>query len=99
MGCTDDRAARRAPALDGEETVVEKAMKFVVLAIIAVMVIYPFITVVATSLATQEEITRKGGLIVLWPSSRVWAHTSRSSPADRDPRDDGQHRHHDGGNC
>ena len=41
-----------------EETVVEKAMKFVVLAIIAVMVIYPFITVVATSLATQE-ITRR----------------------------------------
>jgi putative aldouronate transport system permease protein len=29
--------------------------------------IYPFITVVATSLATQEELTRKGGLILLWP--------------------------------
>jgi putative aldouronate transport system permease protein len=50
-----------------KETAAEKATKFVVLAIITVLVLYPFITVVATSLATQEEITRKGGLIVLWP--------------------------------
>ena len=50
-----------------KETVFEKAVKLVILAVICVMVIYPFITVVATSLATQEEITRKGGLIILWP--------------------------------
>lgn len=50
-----------------KESVVEKAAKLVILAVICAMVIYPFITVVATSLATQEEITRKGGLIILWP--------------------------------
>lgn len=50
-----------------KESALEKAAKFVVLTVICVMVIYPFITVVATSLATQEEITRKGGLIILWP--------------------------------
>ena len=52
-----------------KESAVEKAAKLVILAIICVMVIYPFITVVATSLATQEEITRKGGLIILWPEN------------------------------
>ena len=60
-----DRVER--PPWMEKETAVEKAVKLVVLAVISVMVIYPFITVVATSLATQEEITRKGGLIMLWP--------------------------------
>jgi putative aldouronate transport system permease protein len=61
-----EQRVERPPWME-KETAVEKAVKFVVLAIVAVLVIYPFITVVATSLATQEEITRKGGLIVLWP--------------------------------
>jgi ABC-type glycerol-3-phosphate transport system permease component len=38
-----------------------------VLVVISVMVLYPFLTVLATSLATQAEITRNGGLILLWP--------------------------------
>ena len=46
-----------------KESIFEKGAKLLVLAIISVMIIYPFITVVATSLATQEEVTRKGGLI------------------------------------
>ena len=61
-----EQRVERPPWME-RETPVEKAIKFIVLAIIAVLVIYPFITVIATSLATQEEITRKGGLIVLWP--------------------------------
>jgi len=61
-----EQRVERPPWME-KETTVEKAMKLVVLAIISVMIIYPFVTVVATSLATQEEITRKGGLIVLWP--------------------------------
>ena len=61
-----EQRVERPPWME-KETAVERAAKLVVLAVISVMVIYPFITVVATSLATQEEITRKGGLIMLWP--------------------------------
>ena len=61
-----EQRVERPPWME-KETTLEKLSKFFVLAIISVLVIYPFITVVATSLATQEEITRKGGLIVLWP--------------------------------
>ena len=61
-----EQRVERPPWME-KETTVEKAVKLVVLAIISVMIVYPFVTVVATSLATQEEITRKGGLIVLWP--------------------------------
>ena len=60
-----DRAAR--PAWMEPESAFERIVKIVVLTVISIMVIYPFITVVATSLATQEEITRAGGLIMLWP--------------------------------
>ena len=60
-----DRIER--PAWMEQESFFEKAVKAIVLTVICIVVIYPFITVVATSLATQEEITRKGGLIVLWP--------------------------------
>ena len=64
-----DRVER--PPWMERETAGEKVAKFVVLALITVLVIYPFITVVATSLATQEEITRKGAdtsIAVLNPS-------------------------------
>jgi putative aldouronate transport system permease protein len=61
-----EQRVERPPWMEKESTL-ERVSKFVVLAVISVMVIYPFITVLATSLATQEEITRKGGLIILWP--------------------------------
>jgi putative aldouronate transport system permease protein len=60
-----DRIER--PAWMEQESIFEKAVKTIVLTVISIVVIYPFITVVATSLATQEEITRNGGLIMLWP--------------------------------
>jgi putative aldouronate transport system permease protein len=61
-----EQRVERPPWME-KESVFERASKFVVLALISVMVIYPFITVLATSLATQEEITRNGGLIIFWP--------------------------------
>lgn len=42
--------------------------KFLVIAIICFVTIYPFVLVIGTSLSTTEEINRKGGL-VLWPDS------------------------------
>jgi putative aldouronate transport system permease protein len=61
-----EQRVERPPWME-KESIFERAMKLIILGLISVMVIYPFITVVATSLATQEEITRNGGLIVLWP--------------------------------
>jgi putative aldouronate transport system permease protein len=46
----------------------ERIGTFIVLAFVTIIVVYPFITVVATSLGTEAEITRNGGLILLWPS-------------------------------
>ncbi|MGH2363567.1 MAG: carbohydrate ABC transporter permease [Chloroflexota bacterium] len=42
------------------------AGKAVLLAIVCIIVIYPFLSVIATSLANQEDVTNGGGM-VLWP--------------------------------
>jgi putative aldouronate transport system permease protein len=55
------------PAWMERESAFERVVKMIVLLIISVMVVYPFITVLATSLASQQEVTRNGGLIMLWP--------------------------------
>ncbi len=59
--------ATRPPWME-QATLLERAAKALILTVASVIVIYPFITVVATSLATQQEITRNGGLVLLWPS-------------------------------
>ena len=41
--------------------------KFIVLALIVIVVVYPFLSVVATSLASEQDITEGGGM-VLWPA-------------------------------
>jgi putative aldouronate transport system permease protein len=42
--------------------------KATLLTVICVVVIYPFITVLATSFATEAEVARNGGLILIWPA-------------------------------
>lgn len=42
--------------------------KIAVIAVITVLVVYPFLSVVATSVSSQADISRHGGL-VLWPSA------------------------------
>jgi putative aldouronate transport system permease protein len=59
--------ATRPPWME-QATLVERAARVLILTLVSAMVLYPFITVVATSLATQQEITRNGGLILLWPT-------------------------------
>jgi putative aldouronate transport system permease protein len=51
-----------------QSTLLERVGKVIILALITIVVVYPFITVVATSLGTEAEITRNGGLILLWPT-------------------------------
>jgi ABC-type glycerol-3-phosphate transport system permease component len=41
--------------------------KFIVLALVVIVVVYPFASVIATSLASEQDITNGGGM-VLWPS-------------------------------
>jgi len=61
-----ERTAR--PPWMEQASLLERIGKVVVLSLVTIVVIYPFITVVATSLGTEAEITRNGGLILLWPS-------------------------------
>jgi len=51
-----------------QSTAAERIGKILILTIVPLLVIYPFVTVVATSLASEAEIARNGGLILLWPS-------------------------------
>src|ERR1051325_10381361 len=41
--------------------------KFIVLALVVIAVVYPFLSVLATSLASEQDIT-EGGSMVLWPA-------------------------------
>jgi len=49
------------------------AIKGVVIAVVCLLVLYPFVNIVATSLAGESEITRRGGIIPLFPSEPTLA--------------------------
>jgi len=49
------------------------AIKGVVIAVVCLLVLYPFVNIVATSLAGEAEITRRGGIIPLFPSEPTLA--------------------------
>jgi putative aldouronate transport system permease protein len=49
------------------------AIKGVVIAIVCLLVLYPFVNILATSLAGESEITRRGGIIPLFPSEPTLA--------------------------
>ena len=56
------------PAWLEHETLVEKAIKAVVFAVILFVVVYPFVSVVATSLASDQDVIKNGGLVI-WPEN------------------------------
>lgn len=60
------KSSQRPPWMEKPSTI-STILKFVIIAFVLFLVIYPFWTVIATSFATQADITRSGGL-VLWPS-------------------------------
>jgi putative aldouronate transport system permease protein len=49
------------------------AIKSVVIVIVCLLVLYPFVNIVATSLAGESEITRRGGIIAFFPSEPTLA--------------------------
>jgi putative aldouronate transport system permease protein len=66
-------ASAQRPAWMERSTLVERLGKAFVLVVVPLLIIYPFVTVVATSLANENEIGRNGGLILLWPAEPTTA--------------------------
>lgn len=64
--------AARPPWME-QATLFERVLKVVVLIVVPLIIIYPFVTVVATSLANETEIAQNGGLILLWPQQPTFA--------------------------
>jgi ABC-type glycerol-3-phosphate transport system permease component len=54
------------PAWLENETFLQRAVKFVVFGVVIVAVIYPFLSVLATSLASEADVIKNGGLVI-WP--------------------------------
>jgi putative aldouronate transport system permease protein len=54
------------PAWLEHETFFEKFVKFTVFGVVLVAVLYPFVSVLATSLASEPDVIKNGGLVI-WP--------------------------------
>ena len=62
----DSATANERPAWLEHETRLEKTVKVVVFGVILILVIYPFLSVLATSLASEADVVKNGGLVI-WP--------------------------------
>ena len=56
------------PAWLEHETLLQRVVKFVVFGVVLVAVLYPFVSVVATSLASEQDVIKNGGLVI-WPEN------------------------------
>ena len=56
------------PAWLEHETLLQKVVKFIVFGVVLVAVLYPFVSVVATSLASEQDVIKNGGLVI-WPAN------------------------------
>jgi ABC-type glycerol-3-phosphate transport system permease component len=54
------------PAWLEKETVLERVVKICVFSVVLFAVIYPFVSVLATSLASEPDVIKNGGLVI-WP--------------------------------
>jgi len=59
------------PAWLEQETLLQRGVKFAVFAVILFVIIYPFFSVVATSLASDQDVIKNGGLVI-WPEHPTW---------------------------
>jgi putative aldouronate transport system permease protein len=62
----DSAAASERPAWLERETRLEKSVKIAVFGVFLILVIYPFLSVLATSLASEADVVKNGGLVI-WP--------------------------------
>jgi ABC-type glycerol-3-phosphate transport system permease component len=56
------------PAWLEQEKLHERIIKIVVFAVVVFLIIYPFVSVVATSLASDADVIKNGGLVI-WPEN------------------------------
>ena len=61
-----DSAAAERPAWLERENRLERSVKIGVFAIVIFAVVYPFLSVLATSLASEPDVIKNGGLVI-WP--------------------------------
>jgi ABC-type glycerol-3-phosphate transport system permease component len=54
------------PAWLERETLLQRVVKFTVFTVVVIAVIYPFLSVLATSLASEPDVIKNGGLVI-WP--------------------------------
>src|SRR4051794_34505869 len=54
------------PAWLERETPLERIVKIITFTIVLLAVIYPFVSVLATSLASEPDVIKNGGLVI-WP--------------------------------
>jgi ABC-type glycerol-3-phosphate transport system permease component len=66
-GRTAGRAANRRPPWQERPSVFGLSAKTIAIVVISILVLYPFVAVLGTSLSSEAEIARHGGL-VLWPA-------------------------------
>jgi ABC-type glycerol-3-phosphate transport system permease component len=59
------------PAWLEQETLLQRGVKFSVFAVILFVIVYPFFSVVATSLASDQDVIKNGGLVI-WPEHPTW---------------------------
>jgi ABC-type glycerol-3-phosphate transport system permease component len=62
----DSGAMGERPAWLERETIFERVVKICVFAVVLFAVIYPFLSVLATSLASEPDVIKNGGLVI-WP--------------------------------
>jgi putative aldouronate transport system permease protein len=62
----DASTVSERPAWLERDTNLQKVVKFAVFTIVVVLVVYPFLSVLATSLASEPDVIKNGGLVI-WP--------------------------------
>jgi ABC-type glycerol-3-phosphate transport system permease component len=62
----DSATASERPAWLEQETNLQRVVKIGVFAVVIILVVYPFLSVLATSLASEPDVIKNGGLVI-WP--------------------------------
>ena len=62
----DSAAVNERPAWLEQETNLQRVVKIGVFAVVIILVVYPFLSVLATSLASEPDVIKNGGLVI-WP--------------------------------
>jgi ABC-type glycerol-3-phosphate transport system permease component len=62
----DSATLNERPAWLEQETNLQRVVKIGVFAVVIILVVYPFLSVLATSLASEPDVIKNGGLVI-WP--------------------------------